>query len=251
MSHRSRLSFCWCIATVLCLVSLSACQQQHHGLAPVKNGWYQPTATKSVHRVRTGETLYSIAWRYGYDYRDIAHTNHIARPYHLSIGQILRLNTQRTTPLPKKMAKLGNKHSRTQSKPSKPRSKLKQQRRRQAELGPIKHWVWPAKAKLLKRYAAGKLGNKGIDLAGPPGTLVVAAAPGRVVYAGSGLSAYGKLLIIKHNDQYLSAYAHNQRLWVKEGDRVKAKQRIATMGNSVHNLSQHGDRHHRVLHHLT
>ena len=80
--------------------------------------------------------------------------------------------------------------------------------------------------------AFGKEGGKGIDIAGRRGSAIRAAAPGHVVYSGSGLRGYGKLIIVKHNKRYLSAYAHNDRLHVKEGDTVKIGQRIAEMGDS-------------------
>jgi lipoprotein NlpD len=93
-------------------------------------------------------------------------------------------------------------------------------------------WQWPASGKVSGLFQGESGLNKGIDLDGKLGEPVLAAASGRVVYAGSGLNGYGKLLIIKHNDTFLSAYAHNNQLSVKEGDVVKAGQRIADMGSS-------------------
>ena len=86
------------------------------------------------------------------------------------------------------------------------------------------------KGKVIGRF--NKAGGNGIDIAGRRGTAIKAAAPGRVVYSGSGLRGYGKLIIVKHNKRYLSAYAHNDRLHVKDGDTVQGGQRIAEMGNS-------------------
>jgi lipoprotein NlpD len=94
----------------------------------------------------------------------------------------------------------------------------------------VKSWRWPVRGKIVGHF--GTTGGKGIDIAGRRGTAIKAAAPGHVVYSGSGLRGYGKLIIVKHNKRYLSAYAHNERLHVKEGDTVKGGQRIAEMGDS-------------------
>ncbi|MFO1389162.1 peptidoglycan DD-metalloendopeptidase family protein [Cellvibrio sp.] len=93
-------------------------------------------------------------------------------------------------------------------------------------------WQWPSSGKLLAQFQGETGQNKGIDLGGKLGEPVLAAASGRVVYAGSGLSGYGNLLIIKHNETFLSAYAHNEEISVKEGDFVKAGQKVADMGSS-------------------
>ena len=92
-------------------------------------------------------------------------------------------------------------------------------------------WMWPAKGKVLNTFSE-NANLKGIDIAGTAGTAVVASAAGKVVYAGAGLRGYGKLVIIKHNDTYLSAYAHNREILVKEGDAVARGQKIAEMGNT-------------------
>lgn len=91
-------------------------------------------------------------------------------------------------------------------------------------------WIWPATGKLIGTFSEG--GSKGVDIAGKLGDPVVAAADGRIVYSGTGLRGYGKLVIIKHNKAYLSVYAHNSQLLVKEGQNVVKGQRIAEMGNT-------------------
>ena len=93
-------------------------------------------------------------------------------------------------------------------------------------------WFWPTQGNVISRFSAAKTGYKGIDIDGVFGQSVVAAGDGSVVYAGSGLRGYGELIIIKHSDQFLSAYAHNSRLRVKEGQWVKAGQLIANMGST-------------------
>ena len=92
-------------------------------------------------------------------------------------------------------------------------------------------WVWPAKGKVVSGYSE-TANLKGIDISGTMGQPVVASAPGKVVYAGTGLRGYGKLVIIKHNKTFLSAYAHNKEILVKEGQQVARGQKIAEMGNS-------------------
>ena len=96
----------------------------------------------------------------------------------------------------------------------------------------ISKWLWPTKGRVIKSFSAGDQGNKGIDIAGQRGQSIVSTASGTVVYSGNALRGYGNLIIVKHNDNYLSAYAHNDRLLVKEGQSVKSGQKIATMGSS-------------------
>lgn len=195
-------------------------------------------ATKRNHyQVRRGDTLYSIAWRYNLDYRDLAARNGIAAPYTLALGQRLRLH--------------GRAHHSVRSHPTQKKSHRgiispprlsKGTERRSNTRSP--HWQWPVTGPVVTHFSP-RLGNKGIEIAAPDGTQVRAAADGRVAYAGSGLRAYGNLLIIKHNNAYLSAYAHNRELLVKEGQSVSAGQAIATMGSS----RRHGSRLHFEIRH--
>lgn len=97
---------------------------------------------------------------------------------------------------------------------------------------PISSWRWPADGKVIENFSGAEGGNKGIDIAGSKGQAIVATADGRVVYAGNALRGYGNLIIIKHNDDYLSAYAHNDTMLVREQQEVKAGQKIATMGST-------------------
>lgn len=98
--------------------------------------------------------------------------------------------------------------------------------------GSVSGWGWPVQGPLISRFQSNGSLNKGIDIAGKAGQPVKAAAEGAVVYAGRGLLGYGEMIIIKHDETYLSAYAHNSRLLVKEGDRVKSGQNIAEMGST-------------------
>ncbi|ELW1648020.1 murein hydrolase activator NlpD [Enterobacter oligotrophicus] len=97
---------------------------------------------------------------------------------------------------------------------------------------PISTWRWPTDGKIIENFATSEGGNKGIDIAGSKGQAIIATADGRVVYAGNALRGYGNLIIIKHNDDYLSAYAHNDTMLVREQQEVKAGQKIATMGST-------------------
>ncbi|KKD61144.1 membrane protein [Grimontia sp. AD028] len=93
-------------------------------------------------------------------------------------------------------------------------------------------WQWPSKGRVISGFSSSELGNKGIDIAGNRGQSINASADGKVVYAGNALRGYGNLIIIKHNDDYLSAYAHNDRIFVSERQSVKKGQKIASMGSS-------------------
>lgn len=97
---------------------------------------------------------------------------------------------------------------------------------------PVSTWRWPTAGNIIENFSASEGGNKGIDIAGSKGQAVVSTADGRVVYAGNALRGYGNLIIIKHNDDYLSAYAHNDTMLVREQQEVKAGQNIATMGST-------------------
>lgn len=93
-------------------------------------------------------------------------------------------------------------------------------------------WQWPTDGKVIRGFSANDPGKKGLDIGGKPGQSVRATAPGQVVYSGGGLIGYGQLIIIKHDKDYLSAYAHNRKLLVKEDDRVRGGQQIAELGST-------------------
>lgn len=175
--------------------------------------------------VRAGDTLYSIAWESGRDYRELAAWNHIASPYVIRPGQVLRLYPPKSTQPETSTAKQekARKKSATKSQPAKPEKAPG--RIAATRFGP---WAWPADGTLIERFGP----TKGIGIAGRKGQPVLAAAPGTVVYRGSGLRGYGELIIIKHDADFLSAYAHNDRILVKEGNVIRRGQKIAEMGSS-------------------
>ncbi len=208
--------------------------------APVEQRGAPPAerASRSVerpdaHRVERGDTLYGIAWKYDLDYRQVAAWNGVRSPYTIYPGQRLRLSpppARRGAPRP------AQPQPKSQPKPDPapprrpPATPSPPPASAPAAAGEVQ-WRWPAEGELVRRFSPGN-GSKGIDIAGRPGQQVQAAAGGRVVYSGSGLRGYGKLIIIKHNNSHLSAYAHNDRLLVKEGDNVRGGQRIASMGRA-------------------
>lgn len=189
---------------------------------------YTPVKPPTVYKVSKGDTLYSISWRYGMDYKTLAKINNIRSPYKIFIGQRLRFKSSSTST--KTQTRITTKSQVTTDKSATRKTTKK------AALANISNtkltWRWPTKGKVVSTYSKSAAGRKGIDIAGKSGQSVIAAASGKVVYSGSGLPRYGNLLIIKHNDVYLSAYAHNKSLLVKEGQQVKSGQKIALLGKT-------------------
>lgn len=225
------------------LFVLCACSSNRY--VPVNERNQPPQNTLSSHRVSRGETLFSIAWRYGLDYKSLARSNNIDSSYTIYPGQLLSLKAKKKSSWkPSKTAKSTSKSSSNstakstssvkKTAPSRSVKKTKSVKKTTSKKGYSTKfsWQWPAKGKLLKKYSQGSSVNKGIDIGGKKGESVITAAPGRVVYSGDGLRGYGKLVIVKHNEMYLSAYAHNSRILVKEDQVVKAGQKIAEMGSS-------------------
>lgn len=224
------------IVVLSLLTGLVGCSHlKNQEAAPVVSIEARHPITKGQHTVKAGETLYAIAFQYGHDYRELAATNHIPPPYRIYPGQKIALKGQFTiaTKAPHKV------------KPGPTSIEIvKHEKNKPAEVAkfPVKPsqpvvlaggWTWPVKGKVIKGFSTKEYAfNKGVDIAGTLGTPVLSAQSGKVVYSGGGLRGYGQLIIIKHNDTFLSAYAHNQRLLVKEGDTIAQGQKIAEMGQS-------------------
>ncbi len=209
-----------------------------------------PTAGRGAEErvVRLGDTLYNIAWEAGVDYRRLAQWNNIPPPYVIKPGQRIRLKSPpsaqqsvaTTSPVPAQSSGTESQSLDvvTTTKPSQRNADTQiatapttTQSKASVQLpNKVSAWSWPAKGKIIYRFAPDD--NKGIDIAGNAGTPIQAAADGAVVYAGNGLRGYGQLIILKHSEQYLSAYAHHRKILVREGDAVKRGQTIAEMGNS-------------------
>lgn len=210
--------------------------------------------------VQGGDTLYSIAWQQGLNYRELASINGIRPPYTIYRGQRLQLKPAAAQAVAKSVAlqpKPAIKASPAASAkaPIKPVAKPvpkpvtaaipasvststaveNQQVNVPAYDG---KWVWPTRGRVLTRFQSSSPGKQGIDIGGHADQPVKAAANGKVVYAGSGLVGYGRLIIVKHNENLLSAYGHNNQLLVNEGERVAAGQMIAKMGSSGTNRNE-------------
>jgi lipoprotein NlpD len=231
---------------LIALLSLISCAS--HSPAPVLDKSKNYANRPKTYVVIPGDTLFSIAWRYGLKYEILAKHNGISPPYVIRPSQIIRLDVAGTATSATKKQESNKVISAANSMrgvDQKPVSTQKNKSIRQENKTAVKggntdkkqvwsapQWRWPVRGSLLSSFQGTNALNKGIDLGGKLGEPVLAAAGGQVVYSGNGLRGYGKLLIVKHNETYLSAYAHNDRLLVKEGDFVKAGQRIADMGSS-------------------
>jgi len=186
----------------------------------------------TVHVVVRGDTLHGIAFRHGLDYRDLVRWNRIRNPDLILVGQRLRLTPPASAkaPPPKTQPSAAR-----PAPPAKPRveagaAPVAPRAPAPATRGGKPQWSWPASGKATR--ATTVTGNRGLEIRGQRGQEIKAAAAGAVVYSGSGLRGYGELIIIKHNDTFLSAYAHNESRLVEEGQRVKGGQLIARMGDS-------------------
>ncbi len=240
LHQQSIISVFFTIIIAIVFMVLGGCQSQF-AAAPVSNLWYQQTNSHNYYRVRAGDTLYSIAWMFGLDYRSIAAANHLSAPYSLTVGQKLKMTT-----VPKGEYNRAHAASRA-SHPSKVTSaKMKLVKRTKPALthhyssANPKHWRWPARGQIIRTYKKGFASNSGIDISGHFKEPIYAAAAGIVVYSGSGVRGYGNLVIIKHGAHYLSAYAYNDINLVKLGQIVKSGTKIALMGkNNAGNIMLH------------
>lgn len=194
--------------------------------------------------VQKGDTLFSIAWFSGHDYRDIARRNRISAPYSIYPGQQLTLSADpvrqprvASSP-PGQTSKINTKQTVDRSQKQaygKSYTVVKNQHKRsESDAFPkqISRWVWPAKGRLTTEFSLSEQGSKGIEISGKKGDSVLAAADGKVVYTGNALRGYGQLVIIKHSNDFLSAYAHNQKILVSEQQWIEVGQEIALMGDS-------------------
>ena len=170
--------------------------------------------------VKAGDNLYSIAFEAGFHTQDVARWNNMDQDDPIVVGQSIRLypppgekpvstapSTSKTSPVKTNATPTPN----TTAEPS--------------------DWIWPAKGTIISNFSATQRRN-GIEIAGQSGTPILSAANGRVVYAGTGLIGFGRIIILKHSEQFLSVYAHNSRLVVNEGDQIQQGQKIAEMGQT-------------------
>ncbi|WP_406812175.1 peptidoglycan DD-metalloendopeptidase family protein [Histophilus somni] len=200
-----------------------------------------------TYKVRKGDTMFLIAYISGMDIKELATLNNMSEPYHLSIGQILKIanNIPDSNMIPTQTINESEVAQNTVNETWNANKPTNEQMNPVAtpthSTMPINKtppatsniaWIWPTNGKIIQGFSSADGGNKGIDISGSRGQAVNAAAAGRVVYAGDALRGYGNLIIIKHNDSYLSAYAHNESILVKDQQEVKAGQQIAKMGSS-------------------
>ncbi len=212
-------------AILLLMLLVSGCipaqlqNSRHSG-----NSWYT---------VKPTDTLYSIAWRYGLDYKELARWNQISDDYIINLGQRLVMHKPHKAIVAKApvSSTSGNTPSRSlgTSKTNQPSVKVTV-KSTTLNAKPPSHWRWPVKGKLLNTFSIKQLDRRGIDIAGKLGEAVRATAAGKVVYSGNSLVGYGNLIIIKHSEEYLSAYAYCKERLVGEGTIVKAGAIIARMG---------------------
>lgn len=248
------------LAVTALISALAGCSSRY--AAPLEEEYIEEAAPAPVIRpaaparaapqeyvIQQGDTLYAIAWRYKLDYQVLARWNGIGPPYRIYAGQRLRLSpppaaagqprasapaaSTKKPPVTATPVQPASKPA-VAAAPPVPRSVAEPAAKSQTAgvvrtSGGVK-WQWPAQGRV--ESADSVLGERGINIFGTRGQSVRAAASGRIVYSGSGLVGYGKLIIIEHNDTYLSAYAHNDKLLVAEGARVVGGQQIAEMGST-------------------
>ncbi|MDB6051564.1 MAG: peptigoglycan-binding protein LysM [Pseudomonas sp.] len=239
---------------------LVGCSSRPPGGAPVvdrnKSVPQRQAVTTGQYVVRRSDTLFSIAFRYGWDWKALAERNQIPPPYTIHPGQTIRFDGRSSSSpviagpasVPSGPPVVASTTASTASGsfkttvisrpvgvvpvilPSKESAPATTPI--QAAGRPSAGWAWPSNGILIGKFSSNGSLNKGIDIAGDLGQPVLAASDGSVVYAGSGLRGYGELVIIKHSDTYVSAYGHNRRLLVREGQQVKVGQTIAEMGST-------------------
>ena len=217
----------------LALLTLSGCSGFFRWDANHAAGVRVEEGAQSYYVVAEGDTLYSIAFQAGKDYRQLAQWNGIRWPYRIYPDQKLRLTPSRNSA--RSLSNTASKQH-TRSAPRTQTAKRRSNATSRAAPTTVKSrqimWQWPTYGPVLNRYSSAVPGRNGLEIGGKLGQPVRTTAAGRVVYSGSGLRGYGKLIIVKHDDVYLSAYGHNRRLLVKEGETLKAGQVIAELGDT-------------------
>ena len=241
------------------LLALSGCNK---AWAPVEDhstarGSYQ-VGGDGFYRVKRGDSLHAIAFNYGLDWRDIASWNGISAPYVIHPDQQLRLippqakaavttsaagptpsARERTVDQPASKPPVETTVTSPAPKPVKQpppsTSKPVSSGKTVVSMADPSKWLWPTSGRILSTFKAGDPARNGIEIAGKEGQAIVAGAAGEVVYSGSGLIGYGELIIIKHSDRLLSAYAHNRKRLVAEGQAVSAGEKIGEMGRDDRN----------------
>ncbi len=189
-----------------------------------------PRSSGDWYTVKRGDTLYSIALEHGADYREVAQWNNLEDPTKIRAGQQLRV----TAPEQKVQVSSVRAPGRVESRPleATPEKMTRDEAPPEPRPAAPAQFIWPVKGRVLAGFAEPR--SKGIDIDGKPGDPVVAAAAGRVTYMGTGIPGLGKLVVIKHDNGFITVYAHNRAILVKEQQAVARGQRIAEFGTKLH-----------------
>jgi len=233
------------------LFALSACSHQSQNFGIDLFGRHQSEQKADFYRVSKGDTLYSIAFRFNTDVRTLSALNNLRAPYKIYPGQKIILNKHsgvagnqagnpRISGAQTPDAPAYNYSDTRYKKPGNDKKVVLEKFANQSSEGVKVRWSWPVQGRIVSNFNADQptangVINKGVNIAGRLGDPVRSAAEGVVVYSGDNLIGYGNLIIVKHSAAYLSAYGYNSRLFVKEGDRVKAGQKIAEIGSNGSN----------------
>ena len=225
---------------LLVVCALSACGTSVH--APVTE-LRQPPLTAKTYIVQKGDTLFAIAWRFDLDYRLLAKANNIHRPYIIKPRDTIyltesgRSKSRANNPTKNNKIAVERNKKPTRQKTTNKTGIVKRngvEKRYKPTLQTVKNesWRWPVSGKVVRYFSPKDKLSKGIDISAKTGAPIVSSRSGEVVYAGSQLKGYGNLIIIRHDAVYLSAYAHNRKILVKEGQQVKQGHKIAELGSS-------------------
>lgn len=195
------------------------------------------------YKVRRGDTLHAIAFNFGLDWRDIAKWNGINSPYTIYPDQELSMKAPKpatytraaTTPAPARTSDVKTSPAPAPSTTSKAVEPAVSSKSKPMATSDPSKWKWPAEGRILSNFKADDPARNGIEIGGQVGQPVIATAAGEVVYSGNGLIGYGELIIVKHSDRLLSAYAHNRKRLVAEGQAVSSGEKIAEMGRDERN----------------
>ena len=243
-----------CIVIVAAVVA--GCASGERAAAPVVDRTGRPAASQAApppapaapvpqvpeghYLVKRGDTLYSIALEHGADYREVAQWNGLDDPAKIRAGQVLRVKPDEAKPSAPVVARIESKPLESRPLESRPLESRPVETKPAAPATPaappavVKEgggdFIWPARGKILAGFAEPR--SKGIDIDGKVGDPVVAAAAGRVTYTGSGIPGLGRLVVIRHDNGFITVYAHNRSILVKEQQSVTRGQKIAEIGNS-------------------
>lgn len=209
------------------LMLVSSCSSPGYQ-APLEDLQQPPSQKITTHTVARGETLYSIAWRYNLDVKKLAAVNKLDQRSTIYPGQRLTLDTSNAS-VPSSPTRSPRTSTTTRSRKAPAPAPASSPT---VDVSRKLDWRWPARGPLLARFGGADALSKGIDIGAKKGEPVQAAESGTVVYAGNGLRGYGNLIILRHDNNYLSAYAHNSQLLAAEGDTVTMGQEIAEIGSS-------------------